>query len=599
MSNNIESTISIKEVLKQIYYFLFSHQHKWKMISLVAIVFISGITTSIDSILLQKLTDQIEQYSSDSSSTSSLSVILFKWILIYTLWWEGLNITWLIYNYIYLKTLPKIKAQVVDELYDYVQYHSHSFFQGKLAGELTNRITEGARSLEMIFTHLNEDILRKFSVIIFALITMCTVHYNIALIFLTWLIVFISTSLYFAKNIHYYSAIYSSDKALISGKIVDAIANISVIRMFASHRFERKYLRNKTEKAVISDQNMLWFMLKLRYALGVSCTIMIVAIVYYTIFLKGENLITIGHCVLIITLCITIAEDIWNLTKEFGDVFEQIGSFSQTIDLLQKYTITDVKDAKELVIKNPSIEFQNVTFYYQNQNNIFKNKSVKIEAHQKVGLAGFSGSGKTTFTNLIARLFDIEEGRILIDGQDIKQVTQDSLHQNISIIPQEPVLFHRSIIENIKYGTDNATYEEVVSAAKSAYIHDFIIKLPDGYNTLCGERGNNLSGGQRQRIVIARALLKNAPILILDEATSALDNLTENLIQRSLRTLMKGKTVLVIAHRLSTLLNMDRILVFDNGHIVEDGTHNNLKTNGKLYQQLWDAQKDGSMAELY
>jgi ABC-type branched-subunit amino acid transport system ATPase component len=369
--------------------------------------------------------------------------------------------------------------------------------------------------------------------------------------------------------------------------------------MFTSHRFEKKYLCDQTKKAVISDQNMLWFMLKLRYSLGISCTIMITTIIYYIISLRGQNIITIGQCVLVITLCIAIAEDIWNLTKEFGDVFEQIGSFSQVINLIKNYTITDADGAKKLVIKEPSIKFQNVTFYYQNQNNIFKNKSVKIEAYQKVGLAGFSGSGKTTFTNLIARLFDIESGKILIDGQDIKMVTQDSLRQNISIIPQEPILFHRSIIENIKYGTENATYDEVVSAAKSAYIHDFIIKLPNGYNALCGERGNNLSGGQRQRIIIARALLKNAPILILDEATSSLDNLTENLIQKSLRKLMKGKTVLVIAHRLSTLLHMDRILVFDNGHIVEDGTHNELKTNGKLYQKLWNAQKDGSIAELY
>jgi ABC-type multidrug transport system fused ATPase/permease subunit len=369
--------------------------------------------------------------------------------------------------------------------------------------------------------------------------------------------------------------------------------------MFTSHKFEKKYLFTQTEKAALSDQNMLWFMLKLRYGLGISCTIMIAAIVYYIVSLRKQNIITIGQCVLVITLCIVITEDIWDLTKEFGDVFEQIGVFSQTISLIQKYTITDVENAQKLIIKQPSIEFQNVTFYYQNQDNIFKNKSVKIDAYQKVGLAGFSGSGKTTFTNLITRLFDIEEGRILIDGQDIKLITQDSLRRNISIIPQEPILFHRSIIENIKYGTESATFEEVVAAAKSAYIHDFINKLPDGYNTLCGERGNNLSGGQRQRIIIARAILKNAPILILDEATSTLDNLTENLIQRSLKTLMKGKTVLVIAHRLSTLLNMDRILVFDNGHIVEDGIHNELKTNGKLYQQLWNAQKGGSIAELY
>jgi ABC-type multidrug transport system fused ATPase/permease subunit len=305
---------------------------------------------------------------------------------------------------------------------------------------------------------------------------MYIVHYAIALIFLTWLIIFVSTSLYFAKNIHHYSAIYSNNKALISGKIVDAIANISVIRMFTSHKFEKKYLFTQTEKATVSDQNMLWFMLKLRYGLGISCTIMIAAIVYYIVSLRGQNIITIGQCVLVITLCIAITEDIWDLTKEFGDVFEQIGVFSQAISLIQKYTITDVENAQKLIITHPCIEFQNVTFYYQNRDNIFKNKSVKIEAYQKVGLAGFSGSGKTTFTNLIARLFDIEEGKILIDGQDIKTVTQDSLRRNISIIPQEPILFHRSIIENIKYGTENATYEEVVTAAKSAYIHDFITK---------------------------------------------------------------------------------------------------------------------------
>ena len=188
MDNNINSVVPLREVFKKICYFLFS-KHKWKVVSLITIIFVSGITTSIDSILLQNLTDQIEQYSNHHIHESNLAVILLKWIIIYALWWEALNITWLIYNYIYLKTLPKVKAQVINELYDHVQYHSYSFFQGKLAGEITNRITEGSRSLEMIFTHLNEDILRKFSVITFALITMYIVHYVIALIFLTWLII--------------------------------------------------------------------------------------------------------------------------------------------------------------------------------------------------------------------------------------------------------------------------------------------------------------------------------------------------------------------------------------------------------------------------
>lgn len=596
--DNTSTPILFKEVLAKVCHFFFN-KHKSKVIFMIVLMMISGLTTAIDSILLQKLIDQIEAYSYQNEQGFNITGMLFKWVVIYTLWWESSNLLWRAYDYLYIKTIPQIKAQVIEELYDYVQHHSHAFFQDKLAGEIAGRITEGSRSLEMIFVHLNEEILRKFSTIIFAFIAIYLVNKTIASIFLTWLVVFISISLYFARNIHHYSEIYSHNKAIISGKLVDAIANISVVRMFTSYKFERKYLREQTRQAINSNKNMLWFMFKLKYALWVSGTIMIVTMIYHIIALKASGIITIGQCVLIITICITIAEDIWDLTKEFGDVFEQMGSFSQTISLLEQYKITDAKDAKNLIIKEPSIEFQNVTFYYQNKKNVFCNESIKIKPYQKVGLAGFSGSGKTTFTNLIARLFDIESGKILIDNQDIKEVTQESLRKNISIIPQEPILFHRSIIENIKYGSEDATEEQVISSAKAAYIHDFIIKLPEGYNTICGERGANLSGGQRQRIVIARALLKNAPIVILDEATSSLDNLTELLIQKSLRKLMKGKTVLVIAHRLSTLLTMDRILVFDNGHIVEDGTHDQLKEGGKLYQQLWEAQRDGSIAELY
>ncbi|CAN0587187.1 unnamed protein product, partial [Ectocarpus sp. 12 AP-2014] len=241
-----------------------------------------------------------------------------------------------------------------------------------------------------------------------------------------------------------------------------------------------------------------------------------------------------------------------------------------------------------LIINDPKIEFKNVTFLFKNNDNSFNNQSVIIDACQKVGLVGFSGSGKTTFTCMIARLYEIKSGQILIDGQNIQNVTQESLRQNISIIPQEAILFHRSIKENIRYGKLEASDAEVYQAAKSAHIHEFIMNLPNGYDTICGERGNNFSGGQRQRIVIARAFLKQAPILILDEATSALDSHTEHLIQKSLQKLMLGKTVLVIAHRLSTLLNMDRILVFDKGHVVEDGSHSTLKKEGSLYKLLWN-----------
>lgn len=209
---------------------------------------------------------------------------------------------------------------------------------------------------------------------------------------------------------------------------------------------------------------------------------------------------------------------------------------------------------------------------------------------QKIGLVGYSGSGKSTFVNLIMRLFDIRKGEILINGQNIQYVTKNSLRQNIAFISQDPILFHRSLMENIRYGNLEANDQEVIKAAKKAHAHQFILGSPEGYNTLVGERGIKLSGGQRQRIAIARAILKNAPILILDEATSNLDSVTEALIQQSLKELMRNKTVIVIAHRLSTLLKLDRILVFEDGKIIEDGTHKDLIKRAGLYATLWDLQ---------
>jgi len=585
--NSQEENLSLQKILNKCAYFLFSTQ-KIQICLLILLIIITGITPSIDSIFLQNITDQIEAYSDQDITSIDLASMLFKWVIIYALWWESMNILWRIYDYIYLKAMPKIKAHVIEQFYDYTQYHEHHFFQTTLAGDISNRITEAARSMEMIFSYGSEKILRQLAILVFALITLYTVHSHIAAIFLTWIISFVGISLYFAKTINNYSTLYGKDKALVAGKIVDSIANISAIRIFSSYKHESKYLSTYTNRAVNSDENMQWFMLKLRYALGLSCTLMITAMIYYIITLRSNLEISIGQCILIITLCVSVIENIWDLTQAFGDLFEQIGSFSQSMSLLKKYRMHDEINAEPLKIKTPIVEFKNVTFKYRNNNNTFKNQSIIIQAHERVGLVGFSGSGKTTFAGMISRLYDIEKGSILIDGRDISKVPQNSLRENISIIPQEPILFHRSILENIRYGNMAASNEEVYEAAKSSYIHDFILTLPDGYNTICGERGNNFSGGQRQRIIIARAFLKKAQILILDEATSSLDAHTEHLIQQSLQTLMQDKTVLVIAHKLSTLLHMDRILVFDKGHVVEDGPHSKLQKDGDVYKMLWN-----------
>lgn len=577
-------------------FFFFVKSQKKYVIAFVLLCLLVSTMPSIDSILLKKITNTLESFSTSTKSGDIIHTMLF-WAVIYGLWWESANIGWRMYDYLYLKLMPPMKGKIIDVFYDYTQHHSHKFFQDNLAGHITNRINEAAKSFEMIFSILTEKIIKKTAATIFALATMYMVHPKLAFIFSTWIAAFVGMSFLFSDRISKYSTDFARNRSMISGKIVDAIANISAIRMFNQYRSERKYLQKYIDETVKSDQILQWFMFKLRYFLGLSCSIMIFFILYYLGVLRSTALITTGDCVLIVTLCIAIVTEIWDLTQEVGDIFEEIGTFRQSISLLQPYIVNDTKDAKSLEITEGKLEFRNVTFYYLDNKDLFINKSVIIEGKQKVGLVGFSGSGKSTFVNLITRLHDVENGEILIDGQNIKYVSQSSLRELISFIPQEPILFHRSIRENIIYGKSDSSDEEITQAAKLAHIHDVIMDLPAKYDTLCGERGNNLSGGQRQRIVIARAILKNAPILILDEATSSLDSETESLIQESLKYLMQNKTVLVIAHRLSTLLNMDRIMVFDQGSIIEDGTHEELLKKGKLYKKLWKSQVKGFISD--
>ena len=289
-----------------------------------------------------------------------------------------------------------------------------------------------------------------------------------------------------------------------------------------------------------------------------------------------------------------LINDARGLSRRFLEFFEYSGNISDGIRIIgSAHDVIDETDAPALNVGKGELAFNNVSFDYGNEIEVFKNLNLKIKPGEKVGLVGFSGSGKSTFVNLVLRLFDVKDGSITLDGQDIKMHTQNSLREQISMIPQDPVLFHRSLLENIRYGKQDATDEEVYKAAIKANAHDFILKVPERYNALVGERGVKLSGGQRQRVAIARALLKDAPILILDEATSSLDSVTEKAIQQTLENEMEGRTVIVIAHRLSTISHMDRILVFDEGRIIEDGNHDQLLARNGRYALLWKMQAGG------
>jgi ATP-binding cassette subfamily B protein len=315
--------------------------------------------------------------------------------------------------------------------------------------------------------------------------------------------------------------------------------------------------------------------------------------IYILITLYTQNLATIGDFAFVSSTFIGVIHNIWHLMDQYVRFSEMHGKCIQALDIMSLHEIEDAANAADVLQFNGAITFKNVTFSHTDGEALFSNKSIEIPAKQKVGLVGFSGSGKSTFINLILRLYEIDRGEIMIDQHHIHDVKLASLRAAVSLIPQDPSLLNRSIKENIQYGCFSASDEQIIEASKLAHAHSFISDLPQGYDTVVGEKGAKLSGGQKQRIAIARAILKQAPILILDEATSALDSVTENFIQDSLNLLFKNRTTLVIAHRLSTLSMMDRILVFDKGEIVEDGNHIELLSLGGQYAKMWALQSGG------
>ena len=494
---------------------------------------------------------------------------------------------------------PRLRAIIRKSLFRYLQFHSHRYFVSHFAGSLANRITEIATSCMHSLWTICFTFYPLIIQSVVALVILFGASPKLAMVLMVWLILYVSISILLARKCQVYSKTFAAARSKVTGKVVDSVTNMMNTKMFARGEFEEDYLGEFIDEEIVAAKRTFWFMEKMRWFQFVSAMVLMVSMVSYALKIWSDGGMTVGEFSMVAGISIMLIEAARGLSRSFLEFFEYIGNISDGVSVfIQPHDIVDKANANDINISKGNIKFSKVDFTYPEGLKVFQQMNVDIEPYQKVGLVGFSGSGKSTFVNLMLRLFEPSAGEISIDGQNILNVTQDSLRENISLIPQDPMLFHRSLMENIRYGKLDASDADVIEAAKKANAHDFILRTEDGYDSLVGERGVKLSGGQRQRIAIARAILKDSPILILDEATSSLDSVTERKIQDGLERLMQKKTVIVVAHRLSTISDMDRILVFDNGEIVEDGSHDELLQNKSgHYARLWNMQAGGFLPE--
>jgi len=484
-------------------------------------------------------------------------------------------------------------------IFAHLTNQSLAFHADRFGGALVSQTTKLIGAFERFWDTLLWQVVPTIASLIAAVVILSFVFWQYALALLVLSILF-GVAVFFGNR---FLAVRNKEEAQAStatnAYVADAVTNIMTIK---SHGRENEELEALTERTKTWREKSLHSM---RGFLGVSsiystlnAALNVFALVA-AIWASEHHIISIGVVYLSITYTLTIARQLWDMNSIMRNYNRIIGDAHDMTEILQSEPSIKDFSTNRLVVSKGAIEFDNISFTHgENNDSLFKDFSLTIKGGERVGLVGHSGSGKTSLTKLLLRFSDLDEGTIKIDGQDIKHITQQSLRENIAYVPQDPMLFHRSLYENIAYGKPDASEKEVRDAAKKANALDFIESLPDKFETLVGERGVKLSGGQRQRIAIARAILKNAPILVLDEATSALDSESEKLIQEALGKLMKGRTSIVIAHRLSTIAKLDRIVVLENGSITEEGTHQSLlsKKNG-TYARLWSHQSGGFIEE--
>lgn len=488
------------------------------------------------------------------------------------------------------------------QAYAHVSRQSLSFFQNDFSGRIVSKVWSAGQSTGDLVVSLLQVV---WFIIIYAVSTIALIaglDWRLAAIIALWIVVFAGLARYFVPRIRHHARESAEAASMLNGRMVDAYANIQTLKLFGREEQNDLYIRDGFNRFQASMIPFTRLLTGVRSSLALLSGVMISLIALFAIDLWLAGQISTGGVAFTLSLVLRLNMLFGRMMSQFNAVMRNIGTIQNSAEMISKSIgLSDLPEAQPLRIEKPDIRFENISFHYGREGGIIENFSLTVRAGEKVGIVGRSGAGKTTLVNLLLRFYDLKTGRILIDGQDISKVTQESLRSQIGMVTQDTALLHRSIRDNIVFGRPDADEEQLIAAARRAEADGFIADLQDqkgrkAYEAHVGERGVKLSGGQRQRIAIARVMLKDAPILVLDEATSALDSEVEAALQSNLEKLMHGKTVLAIAHRLSTIAALDRLIVIDKGRIIEEGSHAELLARGGFYAELWARQSGGFIA---
>ncbi len=593
MHNLNAPKVSIINVLK--YFWQALRPQKWPFFYALLAFTIPSILELIIPIFYKNFFDLFEK-TADKLVVAPQLIKIITWVLIlHGIIWAFRQSGFFVMNNFVSQTMARIRQLS----FDYMVRHSYSFFTNSFSGALVQRVSRFARA----FDRLNDRLFFNFIPLIIHVSGTIIVVYleqpTIAYIIIAWACIMLVYNYAFSTWKLKYDVATAKADSITTAVLADSLANQHTIASFAGFDKESSNFKDTTHSQA-KTQKTSWDIGIVKDGIQVGLIFIVEFLLfYYAIKFWQKDLITIGTFVLIQVYVLNLADRLWDFGRIIRDTYESFADSKEMVEILETpYEVKDVPNANELEVTEGKIEFRDIHFAFNETRTVLEGIDLEIKAGEKIALIGPSGAGKSTIVKLLLRMYDLTSGSIEIDGQNIKGVLQDSLRKNVSLVPQDPILFHRTLMENIRYGREGASDEEVVEAAKLAHCDEFIEVLPLKYDTFVGERGIKLSGGERQRVAIARAILKNAPILVLDEATSSLDSHSESLIQDALDKLMKGRTSIVIAHRLSTIRKMDRVIVVDQGQITEEGSHEELLSReGSLYKKLWDLQAGGFLPE--